>query len=172
MKKLALTAILAGLASPIMAQTPANPPANQPVTAPRTDSAAAAINRFMNRQGQNQWLASNLIGKDVYNASGQSIGDLNDVLVGEDGRIIAIIVGVGGFLGLGEKDVAVDYNFLKSNGGITGDRVVLAMNEQDLRAAPDFEEMRPAAAENKNTGTATGTGTAAGGGTSTQPRAQ
>jgi sporulation protein YlmC with PRC-barrel domain len=52
---------------------------------------------------------SKLAGVDVYGADNQKIGDINEVLVGKDGKIQAV-VGVGGFLGIGEKDVAIRYD--------------------------------------------------------------
>ena len=94
---------------------------------------------FQTVQGQGQWLVGNLWDKSVYNAAGKSIGELKDVLIDKDGKVTALVVGVGGFLGLGEKNVAVDYNFLQQNGGITPSRITLGMSEEDLRNAPKFE---------------------------------
>ena len=51
------------------------------------------------------------------------------------------MIGVGGFLGLGEKNVAVDYNYLEKNGSIAPNRITLNMTEQDLRSAPAFNRM-------------------------------
>ena len=59
-------------------------------------------------------------------------------MIGTDGKVQALIIGVGGFLGLGEKNVAVDYNFLEKNGAVTSSRITLNMTEQDLRSAPAF----------------------------------
>ena len=59
-----------------------------------------------------QILASSLIGQSLYNGSGEdaeSVGDVNDVVLSQDGKARAVVVGVGGFLGIGEKDVAVDF---------------------------------------------------------------
>ncbi len=98
----------------------------------------ANANRFMRNEAQGQWLVGSLWNRSVYNASGQSIGELKDVVIGPDGRIQALVVGVGGFLGLGEKNVAVDYNFIEKNGGITPNRITLNMTEQELRSAPSF----------------------------------
>ena len=61
-------------------------------------------------------LATNIIGETVYNGPGEdaeNIGEVNDIVIGKDGNIEAVVVGVGGFLGLGEKDVAVKYNELE-----------------------------------------------------------
>ncbi len=60
-----------------------------------------------------QILASSLLGKSVYNAAGPDadvIGDVNDVVMAPDGRAQAIVIGVGGFLGIGEKEVAIDFS--------------------------------------------------------------
>jgi sporulation protein YlmC with PRC-barrel domain len=145
MKYLATAALAFCLASPALAQqTPGTnapaPSANQPaMNAPVT---AGEANKFMTNEGANQWLVRDRWNKSVYNAQGKSIGDLNDVLVGPDGKIQALVIGVGGFLGLGEKNVAIDYNYIEKNGNITPDRITLNMTEQDLRSAPTFNRTK------------------------------
>lgn len=60
-------------------------------------------------------LASNMIGKSIKTGEtddAEEIGDINDVVINRDGEVRAVIVGVGGFLGIGEKDVAVDFSRL------------------------------------------------------------
>ena len=59
-------------------------------------------------QGQ-QMMASKLIGTTVVSANNESIGDVNDVILDRNGQVMAVVVGVGGFLGIGEKDVAVPF---------------------------------------------------------------
>jgi len=57
-------------------------------------------------------LATQIIGETVYNGTGddaQDIGDVNDIVIGADGNIEAVVIGVGGFLGIGEKNVALDF---------------------------------------------------------------
>ena len=103
------------------------------------NAARASANRFTTNQAQGQWLVGNLWDKSVYNAAGKSIGELKDVLIDKDGKVTALVIGVGGFLGLGEKNVAVDYDYLQKNGGITPNRITLGMSEEDLRNAPKFE---------------------------------
>ena len=61
-------------------------------------------------------LASRLIGFPVYSsaaADAENLGDINDIVIGDDGSVAAVIIGVGGFLGIGEKKVAVDYERLE-----------------------------------------------------------
>jgi sporulation protein YlmC with PRC-barrel domain len=94
--------------------------------------------RFHTDQAQDQWLVGNLWHKSVYDASGRAIGDLNDLVIDKDGKIAAVVIGVGGFLGLGEKNVAVDFGQLQKNGSVSPNRLVLNYSEQDLRSAPSF----------------------------------
>jgi sporulation protein YlmC with PRC-barrel domain len=122
----------------------ANPKSNSQPQAAAGNSAS----NFVTNEGQGEWLVGNVWNKSVYNAAGKSIGDLKDVLIDKDGKVVAIVVGVGGFLGLGEKDVAVDYNYLKNNGGISDKRITIGMTEQQLREAPTF---RRSASSNENT---------------------
>jgi sporulation protein YlmC with PRC-barrel domain len=88
------------------AQQP-TPPALQPQqTRPGTVE-------FVNAQQQSDWLASALIGRTVTNAQGETLGDINDLIIDEQGTVVAVIIGVGGFLGVGEKDVGVRYSALQ-----------------------------------------------------------
>ncbi|MBD2748137.1 PRC-barrel domain-containing protein [Microvirga sp. BT688] len=67
----------------------------------------------MTKMESNQMMASDLIGTRVVGANNESIGDINDVIMDRNGQIMAAVVGVGGFLGIGEKDVAVPFNALE-----------------------------------------------------------
>ena len=77
--------------------------------------------------------------QDVYDPSNTKIGQIMDVLVGQDGQVSALIVGVGGFLGAGEKDVAVSFNTVKAT--MKDNKVYLTMNttKDALKAAPGFK---------------------------------
>ena len=77
--------------------------------------------------------------QDVYDPSNTKIGQIMDVLVGQDGQVSALIVGVGGFLGAGEKDVAVSFNTVKAT--MKDNKVYLMMNttKDALKAAPSFK---------------------------------
>ena len=76
--------------------------------------------------------------QDIYNRSDAKIGDIKDVLVGPNGQINAVIVGVGGFLGAGEKDVAVNFSSIKQT--MKDNKVYLTMDttKDALRSAPGF----------------------------------
>ena len=64
-------------------------------------------------QQQDEMLAQNVIGSNVYNHQNEKIGDINDLVIDRDGKVKAIVVGVGGFLGIGERNVAIPYHEAK-----------------------------------------------------------
>ena len=80
----------------------------QTATTTKTDTNNAAT---MHHEGQ--WRASKLVGVDVYNEANEKIGDINDVILDKSGKVANVIIGVGGFLGMGEHDVAVAFDKLK-----------------------------------------------------------
>jgi len=89
-------------------------------------------------------LASNLIGSTVYSQDNQSIGDINDIILSQEGQPSQVIVGVGGFLGIGEKDVVLDMSKLQIAATDDGKvKIVTQTTQDDLRNMPAF--MRPAA---------------------------
>src|SRR5215813_7050968 len=61
-------------------------------------------------QSENTVLASVLRGASVYGPEGSSIGSITDLIVGTDGKIDGVVIGVGGFLGVGERDVGVKWD--------------------------------------------------------------
>jgi sporulation protein YlmC with PRC-barrel domain len=88
----AVGAMLAG--APAFAQSTAAPP--KP-----TD--------FLTQEKPDQWRASKLAGVAIYGDNDQKVGSITDILVGHDGKAQYIVIGVGGFLGIGKKDVAVPF---------------------------------------------------------------
>jgi len=85
--------------------------------------------------------ASNVIGKAIYNGQDETIGDVNDLIIGQSGRVEAVIVGVGGFLGLGEKDVKLAFDDLsmERRGQENNLRIISNMTKEQLEQAPRFE---------------------------------
>ncbi|MER8574379.1 PRC-barrel domain-containing protein [Mesorhizobium sp. M1338] len=87
-------------------------------------------------------LASAIIGKTVYNGTGndaQNIGDVNDIVLAKDGKAKSLILGVGGFLGIGEKDVAYDFEkvqWAEKNGSRW---VVAQTTKEELESQPAFD---------------------------------
>jgi len=112
-------------------QTPTSP--NAQVQTPPSPNAQA---QWYSHQGT-ETRASKLIGTTVQNDANESIGKINEVILGKDGKVAAVVVGVGGFLGMGEREVALNYDALRltqdSNGKF---RVVFNATKDSLKAAP------------------------------------
>src|SRR2546423_1279077 len=83
-------------------------PSTSPSASTTTPSTSSGAAHFVNKQGSDQWLFSKFKGTDVIGTDDKKIGDVSDVLFDKDKKIMAYIVGVGGFLGIGSKDVAID----------------------------------------------------------------
>ncbi|NEW91786.1 PRC-barrel domain-containing protein [Rhodopseudomonas sp. BR0M22] len=93
------------LATAAYAQNPA--PAESSSTMSKSSTAAAS------QQHMGEWRASKMIGLNVYNQGNEKLGDINEILLDNQGRVQAVVIGVGGFLGVGERDVAVAFDKLK-----------------------------------------------------------
>jgi len=101
------------LATAAFAQTPTTQaPAAQTPTA-TTDRANMAPAAASDSSYQGTWRASKLVGLNVYNDNNESLGSINDLLTDKNGNIKAVVVGVGGFLGVGEHLVAVPLDKIK-----------------------------------------------------------
>jgi hypothetical protein len=69
------------------------------------------------------------------------IGAIDDLIIDEDGQIVAVIVGVGGFLGMGQRDVAISWDSIQAETDADGDtRFFVNMTEDQLRNAPEFDK--------------------------------
>ncbi len=77
--------------------------------------------------------------QEIYNRSGESIGLVKDLLVGPDGKINAAVIGIGRFLGIGEKDVAVPLALLQVERRDNSGRLIMDVAKDLLRTAPAFE---------------------------------
>jgi len=120
----------------------------------------------------NVMMASNLIGSKVYSNNNENVGDINDIIIGSDGRGQGIVIGVGGFLGLGEKDVLVSLDRIQfSRDNNNNNRMIIADSRQDLENAPAFDRTRFMTSGSNTTGTGT-TGTGTGTGTTTTTTGQ
>lgn len=90
-------------------------------------------------QKDRNFLASELIGAKVFSARNKEVGDVNDIIVTPDGSVRGIVVGVGGFLGIGEKDVALTMDrFSASAEEDRTIRLTLNVSKAELEAAPRF----------------------------------
>ena len=100
-----------------------------------------------------EWQASKLIHMNVYNGQNQKIGDIKELMLDKSGKIANVVIGVGGFLGMGEHDVAVNFDRLKwsdtssTTGSATSstakrtypDHAVLDATKDQLKSMPNFD---------------------------------
>jgi hypothetical protein len=107
--------------------------ATQSTTQQNTDTSPtnASGETFVTVPETGAWRVSDLEGKPVYGAEGDNIGDIKDVLVSRDGRVTAVLIGVGGFLGIGEKDVAVSMTALEFGPGMTQEEANAVAQQSD-----------------------------------------
>jgi hypothetical protein len=176
LKKLMISAAVSALmVSGAMAQ--ANPPADPPkADAPKADAAPVEAAKFISSQGTDQWVFSKFKGTDVLGPDNASVGAVNDLLFDKSGKIIGLIVGVGGFLGIGEKSVAIDMSAFQvvpastgsSAGGAgaamgsddpTNVKVKVSWTKEQLKNAPDFQYYKPPARTTSSPGTSPTTDT-------------
>ncbi|MDQ0559579.1 sporulation protein YlmC with PRC-barrel domain [Rhizobium mesoamericanum] len=130
------------------APIPAGKAAQAPAPAATTDTAQAG-GPYLTEQAADQVSANTYIGQSVYNGKNESIGTVNDLIMKKDGGLVAAIVGVGGFLGIGEKDVAVPINKITIAQNTQDGSVKLTTSEtaESLKAAPEFKTLKMLAAE-------------------------
>jgi hypothetical protein len=85
--------------------------------------------------------ASDLLNQKVKNSTNETVGDINDLSIGSDGKIAAVIIGVGGFLGMGEKNVRLPYEQLTFSRDASGYLVVTAnITKESLQSAPEWKK--------------------------------
>ena len=96
--------------------------------------------------------ASDYIGKTVYDQAGNNIGEVNDLIVSGDGNVEAVILGVGGFLGIGEKDVAVNTDAVQMVQDGDNTRLVVQATKETLESAPTYDRSNRRYATDTNTG--------------------
>jgi hypothetical protein len=156
LKRLMITTAAAALVvgSAVAQQTPPAgskaPPVQKSEPMPpaaKSDMPKAAA-KFVTTQSADQWLASKFKGTDVIGSNNEKIGDVSDILFDRNGRVMAYIVGVGGFLGIGQKDVALAPDAFQMQPATDREdmKLRLAMSKDELKNAPEFKTVasRPA----------------------------
>jgi hypothetical protein len=142
---LTAAALSALLAMPAFAQQPAAKPDNAAQSSMPTLNAPDH-GGFVQAQHSTDWRGSKLIGATVYGPDNASIGNINDILVDNDGCIRAVVVGVGGFLGVGEKNVAVRFdalNIARQFDSSSIEKVTVSYSKDELKNAPTFAYYEP-----------------------------
>lgn len=141
MRLASATAIAALMSTAAMAQSPQAPMAQAAPRAPMAQSAPKRIGpsaRFMTTVPANGTTVANYYKQSVYDPSGNKVGDDSDLIVDRDGRITAAIVGVGGFLGMDEKNVAIPFDALTASRKNNVWRLTINTTKDALKRAPGF----------------------------------
>ena len=113
--------------------TPGTTGAATPATGMSSDAAAST-------EAITGWSAKDdIIGKSVHNENDEKVGDINDIVISSDGRSLYVLIGAGGFLGLGEKHVAVPFDRLQRS----DDRILLSgYTKEQLKNLPEVRTGR------------------------------
>jgi sporulation protein YlmC with PRC-barrel domain len=82
-------------------------------TQTQNQAAAAPSGEFMTQAQKGEYRASKFVGVNIYNNNNENVGEINEVMVDKDGSIRAVVIGVGGFLGIGEKNVALPFKSIQ-----------------------------------------------------------
>lgn len=86
-------------------------------------------------------LATSFIGSSIFTSTNENIGDINDLIFDNNGTIQAVIIGVGGFLGMGEKDVALPLNKITVTRDETNAiKLTVQASREELEKAPAFDK--------------------------------
>ncbi len=139
---------LMAIATPVFAQE----------KSPPKDAAAEPSTQYYTNVDKSDFEASDLIGARVYTTQGDvvvdkpidkadanwtDIGEINDIVIGKNGSVKAVVLGVGGFLAIGEKNVAVkmsDLKFVKKAGDDADDYFIVVKGDKaSLEKAPAYE---------------------------------
>jgi len=160
-----------------MAQSPSSSPP------PAAATVAGDSASFIPAQNQDQWVFSKFKGTEVIGPDDAHIGNVNDILFERDGRIAGLVVGVGGFLGIGEKSVAIDMSAFQAvpvdtggssntigaggaggpGGGVaavtgatdaTAVKLKVSWTKDELKSAPDFQYFKSPPRQTSNPGAA------------------
>lgn len=94
--------------------------------------------QFLTQQASTERLASSLVGVSVQNSSGEELGDVNDLILNASGQTTGVVIGVGGFLGIAEKNVAIAYDKMQTTKKDNATVIVLNATKAELEAAPDY----------------------------------
>lgn len=108
-----------------MAKTPADIIAKTPVdTTASTNMAATGEIRYLPSQKSGEFLVSRIMGAYVVNNAKETVGEVNDIILDQGGKVAGVVVGVGGFLGMGERNVAVAYESSQISTDANGKHII------------------------------------------------
>src|SRR4051794_2300634 len=123
------------LSSTAFAQTSTTPSTSAPPAATKADVGTPQLSGT-------HWRASKLIGVNIYNEQNEKLGDISEIILDKEGKVLGYVIGVGGFLGMGQHDILVEPSKIKFS------------NEPMRTASTSNTGNRPTGTTGKNTKTA------------------
>jgi sporulation protein YlmC with PRC-barrel domain len=128
------------------------PPAASDTTAPESgaetmplDTASSGSTEILTEESDDQVLAAKIVGKDVVDASGESIAKVDDVLLDKSGQVSGLVLSSGGVLGMGGKIVAISWQDVAAAEG--AEAITVDLTAEQLAAAPEFRTKEQKEAE-------------------------
>jgi len=114
------------------APVPAEQPADHGTAVPSAPAAVTILNSHE---------VEGILGRDVRSAADENMGRIVDVLVDRSGQVVAAIIDFGGFLGVGSRKIAVDWNALHfPPPGDKANRIALELTRDQVKAAPEYQD--------------------------------
>ncbi len=141
LRNLAVACLLACGTGLALAQTVPSAPSSPGPSSPRAPVADAPLGDvFISPAALDlMWRNTDLAGQPVYNLQDEKVGKIDEILFDPDGRIAAMIVGVGGVFGLGKKNVAVAFKAFRLTRDDNGSaKLMLDIARPTLESAPDY----------------------------------
>jgi hypothetical protein len=120
----------------------AEPPAANSTTPPAANPTAPPATPEMTVLAKHE--VAGILGREVRSAADEDMGRVVDVLVDRAGQVRAAIIDFGGFLGVGSRKIAVDWNALHfPEPGKPGERIALELTRDQVKAAPEYKDGQP-----------------------------
>ncbi len=108
-----------------------------------TGSVSGSMLTAIPHMTADQMVSSKIVGTSVYNTNNDKIGEVNDLILDSNGKVAGVVIGVGGFLGMGERNVAVSYTsvkFSKDNRGY--ERITVPATKDQLKAMTPYDSTK------------------------------
>ncbi|SFR42230.1 Sporulation protein YlmC, PRC-barrel domain family [Marinobacter daqiaonensis] len=106
------------------------------------DKSSLPSQRYMQSAPAEGMQASELIGAEVNTTGDEEVGSVSDLIIDKNGQVVALVVGVGGFLGMGEKDVAIGWDHLTKSGTADEQELRINLTREELQSAPEYETQK------------------------------
>jgi sporulation protein YlmC with PRC-barrel domain len=119
------------------------------LAATHTYAQSAAPLTYFDQQKPSEVLGSDFIGTSVLTKNGDRIGVVSNLVFDQTGHIELAVIGIGGFLGVGEKEIAVPFDSLKSDVQNNKHVLLIEATKDDLKAAPTYQTLNDKALQER-----------------------